>query len=87
MKKINRITVLSTLLVIIFLIGLSLYGIEAESYWNRYHRYYEIVESLENLASSGLAEVETIGITYWGNEIKALKISDNADIDEEGEPD
>lgn len=80
-------TVLSILLATIFLIVLQIYRIEAESYWNRYHRYEEIIVGLENLANSGLAEVKTIGISYWGNEIKALKISDNADVDEEGEPD
>ncbi len=50
-----------------------------------YHDYQELVDSLEAIAATypNIAMLETLGTTYEGRDILALKISDNVSVDED----
>lgn len=55
--------------------------------WTYYHSYAEIESGLRSLESSGIAKVESIGVSVEGRQIWAIKISDDPSIDDEDEPD
>lgn len=52
-----------------------------------YHSYAEIESGLRSLESSGIAKVESIGVSVEGRQIWAVKISDEPEVDDEDEPD
>ncbi|MGC9060280.1 MAG: M14 family zinc carboxypeptidase [Thermoplasmata archaeon] len=56
---------------------------------NGYHNYTEITEILQGIASShpSIAKLYSIGTSWEGRNLWCLKISDNVDINETGEPD
>ena len=53
----------------------------------QYHSYAEIESGLRALESSGIAKVESIGVSVEGRQIWAIKISDDPSVDDENEPD
>lgn len=52
-----------------------------------YHSYAEIESGLRSLESSGIAKVESIGVSVEGRQIWAIKISDEPNVDDQNEPD
>jgi len=61
---------------------------ENESGEMKYHTYEEVSEELHNMASyhSDICALYSIGVTYEGRDIWALKVSDNPLEHEDGEP-
>jgi hypothetical protein len=55
--------------------------------WTYYHSYAEIEFWLRSLESSGIAKVESIGVSVEGRQIWAIKISDEPYVDDKNEPD
>ena len=53
-----------------------------------YHTYHESMEELERYAAEhpDIARVETIGTTYLGNPIKAIKVSKDVDVEDPEKP-
>jgi murein tripeptide amidase MpaA len=52
-----------------------------------YHSYSEIESGLRSLESSGIAKVESIGLSVEGRQIWAIKISDEPSVNDQDEPD
>jgi len=61
--------------------------IGARDEWTYYHTYNEIELGLRSLESSGIAKVNSIGVSVEGRQIWAVKISDEPSVNEEDEPD
>ena len=55
--------------------------------FDTYHSYAEIESGLHSLESSGIAKVESIGLSVEGRQIWAIKISDEPSVDDQDEPD
>ena len=55
--------------------------------FDAYHSYSEIESGLRSLESSGIAKVESIGLSVEGRQIWAIKISDDPNVDDQDEPD
>jgi len=55
--------------------------------FDAYHSYSEIESGLRSLESSGIAKVESIGLSVEGRQIWAIKISDEPSVDDQDEPD
>jgi hypothetical protein len=50
--------------------------------WNAYYSYSEIESELFSLESSGIARVQSIGVSVEGRPIWAIKISDDPDVED-----
>lgn len=55
--------------------------------FDAYHSYAEIESGLRSLESSGIAKVESIGLSVEGRQIWAIKISDEPSVNDQDEPD